>query len=153
MTGRMAQGLLATVPALLFGSLAFIAFEPAAYYSRLWQIAAVVFIAGSLLLGFIVAGRREAVGGDAAARNRLLFCGAVAWGLAVATLFALSVTPLCVGQDNGDGANGYPECVFFAVLSSLVYSSAVLPVVFVSSWLLALPFRRAVSSHRPQVDP
>ena len=68
----------------------------------------------------------------------------LAWMLAVAVLFGLSFSPMVLGQDNGDGANGYAECVFFAVSSSIVYSGMRVLIILLNSMLLA-PLLRVVS--------
>ncbi len=67
--------------------------------------------------------------------------------LAVAVLFGLSFTPLVLGRDNGDGTNSYTMCLFFAISSSVVYSSIVVPVILVNSFLLSplLSFTRIKS--------
>ena len=61
----------------------------------------------------------------------------LAWMLTVTVLFGLSFSPMVLGQDNGDGANGYPECLFFAVSSSVVYSGVVILIILLNSMLLA----------------
>ena len=50
----------------------------------------------------------------------------LAWLLASGVMLCLSLTPLCVGQDNGDGTNTLPMCVIQALLIALVTSVPVL---------------------------
>lgn len=46
------------------------------------------------------------------------FClaGFVAWGLSFPVLLVINLTPLCLGQDNGDGRNNVNMCIFLAVV-------------------------------------
>ena len=51
----------------------------------------------------------------------LFFAGGLAWLIALLSLALLNITPLWVGQDNGDGMNSYSLCFLYAVLITLVY--------------------------------
>ena len=61
------------------------------------------------------------------------FPGGVAWLIALLSLALLNITPLCVGQDNGDGMNSYSLCILYAVLITLVYSPPVLILLTLSA--------------------
>jgi hypothetical protein len=61
--------------------------------------------------------------------------GLLAWLVTVSILGLLNATPLCVGQDNGDGNNDYGMCMFMTVLSSIVYTPVYLSILVVSSWV------------------
>ena len=142
---------LATLPASMFAGIVFVSFDDGAYYTRPWQIAAVVYLVASFLLGLRIPARPPADELDAASRIRQRFFvyPVLAWILAVAILFVLSFTPLVLGQDNGDGANGYPECLFFAISSSTVYSGFVLLVISLNSLLVTPLFRLGFMKHPP----
>ena len=132
------SAILATLPAMLFASAVFLNFEEDAYYTRPWRVASVVFLAASLLLGLKFAARpMNKLDSISAIRRRFMVYPFLAWTLAVAVLFGLSFSPMVLGQDNGDGANGYPECLFFAVSSSIVYSGFVILIILLNSMLLA----------------
>ena len=149
MTRRLLFAVLASLPAVLLGSLSFISFEEGDYYTRPWQIAAVVFFVASFLFGMSIPRRQRADEFDSSStiRTRLFAYPALAWMLAVAVLFGLSFTPLVLGQDNGDGTNSYAMCLFFAISSSVVYSAIVVPVILLNSFLLSplLSFTRIKS--------
>jgi hypothetical protein len=82
-------------------------------------------------------------------RKRCFTHPILAWILAVVVLFGLSFTPLVLGQDNGDGNNGYSDCWLFAILSSVADSAIVVPLILLNSFLLAsLLGRRA--QNRPE---
>ena len=132
------SAVLATLPAMLFASVVFLNFEEDAYYTRPWQVASIVFLAASLLLGLKFAARpTHELDSISAIRRRFLVYTFLAWMLTVTVLFGLSFSPMVLGQDNGDGANGYPECLFFAVSSSVVYSGVVILIILLNSMLLA----------------
>jgi hypothetical protein len=55
--------------------------------------------------------------------------------VAILALGLLNLTPLCVGQDNGDGNNDLALCVLQSVMVAIVFS----PLEFVLLCLTALP--------------
>jgi hypothetical protein len=61
--------------------------------------------------------------------------GLLAWGVATLALIVLSLTPLCIGQDNGDGVNDLALCMLQTGLVSFVYT----PLGFTMLFLTALP--------------
>ena len=140
MIRRLLAGVLASLPAVVLGSLIFATFEEGAYYTLPCQITAVVFFAASFLLGLCIPGRHRADQFDSrsAMRKRCFTYPILAWILAVLVLFGLSFTPLVLGQDNGDGNNGYSNCWLFAILSSVADSAIVVPLILLNSFLLAL---------------
>ncbi len=132
------SAILATLPAMLFASTVFFSFEEDAYYTRPWQVASIVFLAASLLLGMKFAARpTNELDSISTIRQRFMVYPFLGWMFAVAVLFGLSFSPMVLGQDNGDGANGYAECMFFAVSSSIVYSGFVILIILLNSMLLA----------------
>ncbi len=56
---RLLSAVLTSLPALLLGSLPFLSFEKGEYYTRPWQIAAVVFFVASFLFGLSILGSSE----------------------------------------------------------------------------------------------
>ena len=93
-------------------------------------------MAASFLLGLkFVARSNDSIDSRSTIRQRFIVYPVLAWILAVAVLFGLCFTPMVLGQDNGDGTNGYFEALFFAVLSSVVYSGFVLMLIFLNSLL------------------
>ena len=98
------SAVLTALPAMLFAGLVFSCFEQDAYYTPPWQIASIVFLAASLVLGLIFPARpTEQYDSNSAIFQRFVAYPALAWMLAVAVLFGLSFTPMVLGQDNGDG--------------------------------------------------
>ena len=70
---------------------------------------------------------------------------ALAWDGALVLLSILNLTPLCVGQDNGDGRNTYALCVIQSVAVAVCYTPPVLGMV-------ALASLRLIRRHRPVSD-
>lgn len=60
----------------------------------------------------------------------------VAWAFSLFVLFFLCLTPLCVGQDNGDGNNDCALCVFQALLVSIVFSIPAVFLILLSSFAI-----------------
>jgi energy-converting hydrogenase Eha subunit E len=79
----------------------------------------------------------------------LLFGGAcLAWFAALIVLGALNLTPLCIGQNNGDGINGISECVIQTIAVSLVFTPLALALLAVDAFSIATMFWLARNSPR-----
>jgi hypothetical protein len=72
----------------------------------------------------------------------IVISGIVAWVLSLFVLGVLNMTPLCIGQNNGDGNNDFGMCMFMTALSSILYTPVYLGLVAASSlvghWVLSL---------------
>jgi len=60
--------------------------------------------------------------------------GLLGWGMALVMLGLLNATPLCVGQNNGDGNNNLGMCVFMTILSGMVYTPLYLGMLVLSAF-------------------
>jgi hypothetical protein len=60
--------------------------------------------------------------------------GLLAWLVAILALGLVNLTPLCVGQDNGDGNNDFALCMLQTVMVPIVSS----PLEFILLCLTAL---------------
>jgi hypothetical protein len=67
--------------------------------------------------------------------------GLLPWGMSLAILGLLNLTPLCVGQNNGDGNNDLGMCMFMTALSGIVYTPFYLGLLAVCAmfghWILS----------------
>jgi hypothetical protein len=67
--------------------------------------------------------------------------GLLAWGMSLVILGLLNLTPLCVGQNNGDGNNDLGMCMFMTALSGIVYTPFYLGLLAVCAmfghWILS----------------
>ena len=113
------------------------------YYRTLYLIASSGYLGASILFGVVVPGWWKKT------RLRktwmwLFIQGAVAWLVVVLVLSLVSLTPLCVGQDNGDGTNDLFLCIFQSAAVSVVYSPVVILVLGLSALLGGWVIDRAV---------
>ena len=119
------SGGLVTLPALLF--LGFIlSGSRHEYYFPAHAAMAIFFCMASPVSGAAIA--HQFAGKIPQPRLALyFFIGlAAAWMASLAILALLNLTPLCVGQDNGDGSNDASLCLVYAALVSAAYSPPVL---------------------------
>jgi len=125
-------GSIEAFPALLF--LAFILLTTKGeYYFPSYSVMGLVFFAASFLSGTFVSYQFA----NRVSRRRVVFYlflgSAIAWFISLMILATLSLTPLCVGQDNGDGNNDLVLCVIQVVLVSLSYSPFALLLIGIAS--------------------
>ena len=57
----------------------------------------------------------------------------MAFGLALFAMTLLNATPLCVGQDNGDGNNNLGMCMGYVVLAGIVFGAVYLFFLAIST--------------------
>ena len=72
----------------------------------------------------------------------LFVAGGLAWLVTLFSLTLLNLTPLCVGQDNGDGMNDLGLCFLYTFLVALIYS----PVELILLLLIAFVGGRILRS-------
>ncbi len=104
------------------------------YYWKSYLLVCGVFLAASFTIGFIT----PALAPKYWIRHPSLWFfgqGWLAWLVALLALGAVNLTPLCIGQDNGDGNNNLTLCVVQSVLVAIVFS----PLEFILLCLMALP--------------
>ncbi len=93
-----------------------------------------IYLVASLALGFIV----PYLDSRHWKRHSILWISGqevVAWMLAILALTVLNLTPLCIGQDNGDGINDLALCMLQPAMANIIYS----PMGFILLCLTALP--------------
>ena len=132
-------GSITTIPAILF--LVFILLTTRGqYYASAYIIMGIVYFAASFFAGSLTANR---FAGQVTRRRMALYlflAVTLAWFFSLLVLMALDLTPLCVGQDNGDGNNDLPMCIFQTLLVSIFYTPPALLVIgmasLLASWLI-----------------
>ena len=72
--------------------------------------------------------------------------GLMAWMVAFFILGILNLTPMCVGQDNGDGNNDLALCIVQTVLVGLVYSPLETIMLVLSAIVGGILIKRTSSS-------
>ena len=91
------------------------------YYWGTYSSVFVVLVVGSVLFGFTLPTLFQGFG----LRQPwmwIMASGILAGILALLILALLNATPLCVGQDNGDGNNDFGMCMAYTVLTSIVFT-------------------------------
>jgi hypothetical protein len=68
--------------------------------------------------------------------------GLLAWMAAVIVLGMLNLTPMCVGQDNGDGNNDLARCIVQTLLVGFFYSPLETIMLLLSAVIGGLVLRR-----------
>jgi hypothetical protein len=78
--------------------------------------------------------RRTVIDEASRPSTRQFFTAAViAWLISFVVLAVINFTPLCLGQDNGDGRNNIGMCVFLTILWPVVMSVIVIPLIYLAS--------------------
>ena len=128
------------LPALLTGLAAFYTLGDE-YYRPTYLLGCAAFLITSFIAGGIVPPQAYQ-GHWMKSWLGLFLAGAAAWLLAVITLALLNLTPLCVGQDNGDGINNLGLCSLYTILITLIYSPPLLLILGVHAVLGSAIVRR-----------
>lgn len=127
-------GCIGALPALFFLTYILLSFKNEYYYPT-YLAMGLFFFAASFLSSTIITHRFI----NKVSHRRLaffLFLGsAIAWIISLVILGFLSLTPLCIGQDNGDGSNDIFHCILQVVLVSLSYSPFALLMIAISSFI------------------
>jgi hypothetical protein len=130
---RFFSGFVTALPATVFWMLISTS-AGSDYYWKSYFIVCGGFLAISFALGFFI----PALAPKPWKRYPSLWLfgqGLLAWILAILALGLVNLTPLCVGQDNGDGNNDFALCMVQTVMVAIVFS----PLEFVLLFLTALP--------------
>jgi hypothetical protein len=91
------------------------------YFWKPYFIVSGVFLAVSFTLGFFI----PALAPAHWKRHPILWFfvqGLLAWIVAVLALGLVNLTPLCIGQDNGDGNNDFALCILQTMMVPIVCS-------------------------------
>ena len=129
MTGlrRVLVGTILGLPAVALGCLAWVFFE-GEYFQPIYLIVSAVLAASAFFWGILLVP-------DSGEERfwplflRLMVAAFLATLVALIALAALSMTPLCVGQDNGDGTNDLVLCLVQTGLVTVFFGP------FVMGWL------------------
>lgn len=143
---RVTSMAFSTLPALVFLVCSLSLFRGEYFWST-YVLTGGVYVIASLLAGFFLPGWVQGRGVEAP-WVWILLQGLAGWVAALLALGLLSLTPLCIGQDNGDGTNNLGACLVQAGLVSVAFTPAVLVVL----WLSATIGNRALERLMPKAD-
>ena len=104
------------------------------YFGKTYLIVSGIFLAVSFALGFLI----PALAPAHWKHHPSLWIfgqGVLAWLMAVLVLAVLNFSPLCIGQENGDGTNNIAQCMMQTVMVPIVFS----PLELILLCLTALP--------------
>ena len=130
---RFFSGFVTALPALIFLML-ISASAGSEYFWKSYFIVCGVFLAASITLGFFI----PTLAPKHWKRHPYVWFlgqGLLAWIVATLALGLVNLTPLCVGQDNGDGNNGIALCMLQTVMVPIAFS----PLELILLCLTALP--------------
>jgi hypothetical protein len=104
------------------------------YWWATYLVVLIVLLCSSLLFGFTLPSlfQKLRIGRP---WIWIIVQGLLAWAIAFVFLGLLNLTPLCVGQDNGDGNNNLSMCVFMTALDGIIYTPLYLGLLAISAWI------------------
>ena len=115
------------------------------YYEITYLLVSYVFLAVSFVLGFFVPVLLPAHW----KRYPILWLlgqGLLAWLASILALTVLNFTPLCIGQENGDGTNNISLCMAQTVMVPSAYSPLECTLLCLTALPFGLLFKRLVKS-------
>lgn len=122
---RFTSTFVTALPAMVFCILIAIS-SGCEYFWKSYYIVSGLFLAVSFATGFFIPVLAPAHW----KRHPILWFfsqGLLAWLVAILVLLVINLTPLCVGQDNGDGNNDFALCMVQTMMVTIVYS----PIEFI----------------------
>jgi hypothetical protein len=122
---RSFSAFVAVLPAMVF-YLLITRSSGSEYFWKSYYIVSLLFLAVSFTIGFFIPVLAPVLW----KRHPVLWFfgqGLLAWLAAILALLLVNLTPLCVGQDNGDGNNDLILCMVQTLMVTVVYS----PIEFI----------------------
>jgi hypothetical protein len=136
---KLLSGSILSLPAVSF--LFFVQTFSGEYYFPMYMAQAVVFCLASVTAGVLLWHPYFAEASGWRLIVRILICFLIAWGISLMALGFFSLTPICVGQDNGDGHNNLMLCIIQFGLASITLTIPALITTSLASlfagWLLS----------------
>jgi hypothetical protein len=130
---RILNAIFTTLPAIGFGILEYISHDTD-YFWRIYDITIAVFLAASLFLGFFLPVFLRKIRITSPWLN-VIVPALLAYIIAGLALAVISITPLCIGQENGDGTNNLSQCIAVSGVVSLAFSPLELTMLTFSTFL------------------
>jgi hypothetical protein len=91
------------------------------YFWPVYRIVGGAFLIASLVIGYFASTMLPKFFAHYPGLS-IFILGLLAWIAGLLVLGLLNLTPMCVGQDNGDGNNNLSLCIFQSVLVGIFYT-------------------------------
>jgi len=117
-------------------------------YFITYKIMVIVLLLASFLLGFITYFLLNKNEKFFSHWKKYFICGCIAWAVAVFVLAGLNLTPLCIGQENGDGFNDVTTCILLTIFNTIYFTPFVLAGISLGSFLSAGAYIRIFRSSK-----
>jgi len=147
---RLVSAIFTSLPGLIFLTLFLVSSSPGRdYWWGTYLIILGVLVICGLAFGFALPPIFQKLG-LRQPWTWILLQGLLAWIAALIVLGLLNLSPLCVGQDNGDGNNDLGMCLFMTVLSGIIYSPVYLGMLVLSAMIGQWVLKRMTLSAQRQ---
>ncbi len=117
---RIVNAIFTSLPAIGFGILEYFSHE-SDYFWRIYDITIAVFLAASLFSGFFLPAFLRKIRITSPWLN-VIIPALLAYLIAGLALAVISITPLCIGQENGDGTNNLSQCIAVSGVVTLAFT-------------------------------
>jgi hypothetical protein len=107
------------------------------FYFITYKIMAIVLILVSFLFGYHTYFRLKENEKLFSHWKKYFVCGLITWLTTIIILAILNFTPLCIGQENGDGFNDIMLCILGTIGNAIFFTPGVLIGIALGSFLSA----------------
>jgi hypothetical protein len=111
------------------------------FYFITYKIMSIVLLIMHFIFGCHIYFRLQACETFASHWRKYFMCGLMSWLVTIIVLTILNYTPLCIGQENGDGYNDIFSCTLGTIGNSLLFTPRVLIGITLASFLSAAIYR------------
>lgn len=101
------------------------------YWGRIYGFWGLIFATISFIMMFFFLSLKNSNG--AKTIPQLFTVGSLSWAISFVGLAIINFSPLCLGQDNGDGYNYLGNCVLLTIIWPVFNSIFMLPFILLSS--------------------
>ena len=103
------------------------------YWGRIYGLWGLIFCILCFILTFFSLSPENS--NEARSISRLFSIGSLSWVISCVGLAIINFSPLCLGQDNGDGHNNIGNCVLLTIIWPVYNSTFIFPSILFFSWI------------------
>ena len=126
---RIITSIVMTAPSLLL----IVFFFSQEYWGRIYGLWGLIYAAISFILMFFFLFSNESNGVKTI--PKIFSVGSLSWVISFAGLAIINFSPLCLGQNNGDGHNSLADCVLLTLIWPVFNSIFMIPLILFASWI------------------